>query len=153
MKALGGDVRKLKIVVFKANSEPVTAVLGGHVDVALAPASIVQPFMKSGVRVIGVASPQRLPKAYSQVPTWREQGIDVVAANWRGMMGPPGLAPAQVAYWENAFSKLAQSSEWKDTLEKDVLIGNFMGSQESKAFMTAQYRELKSILADLGVVK
>jgi putative tricarboxylic transport membrane protein len=153
MKETGGDVRKLKIVVFRSNSEVMAATLGGHVDVGLVPASIAVPYMNTGMRVIGIAAPQRLEMALAAVPTWREQGVNAVSANWRGIMGPPGMTPAQVAYWERACDKLAQADEWKEDLKRNVWIGNYMGSQKSATFIAAQYQELKSILAELGVTK
>jgi putative tricarboxylic transport membrane protein len=153
MKAIGGDVRKLKVAVFRSNSEVVTAALGGHVDVGLVPASIPISYLNSGIRVIAIASPQRLDSALSGVPTWREQGVEAVAANWRGVMGAPGIGQAQVSFWERAFDILTRTDEWKKDLKTNAWVNNYMDSQNSKKYIASQYQELKSILAELGVIK
>ncbi|HEV7821364.1 MAG TPA: tripartite tricarboxylate transporter substrate binding protein, partial [Burkholderiales bacterium] len=82
-KAAGGDVKKLKTVVFQGGGEAVTATLGGHVDLISSAANNVIPFLAAGkMRVLGVTAPQRLPGALANVPTWKEQGIDVHITNW-----------------------------------------------------------------------
>jgi len=50
------------------------------------------------------------------VPTLKEPGIPVVADNWRLVIAPKGLTPAQTAYWDNTFKTLASSDEWNKEL-------------------------------------
>lgn len=153
-KAAGIDVKKLKVVVFNSASEAIVALLGGHVDVVATPPSNAAPQMKAGkVRIIAVCSPQRLGVPLSSVPTWKEQGIDAVFANGRGVIGPKGLAPALVAYWEKAFAKLNATNEWKEFVDGTVGTRNYMNSGESRVYLEAQYRDLKSLLSDLGLAK
>ena len=106
-KAAGGDVKKLKTVVFQGGGEAITATLGGHVDLISSAANNVIPHLAAGkMRVLGIAAPQRLGGVFAKVPTWKEQGIDVQITNWRVLAGPRGLTAAQVAYWDGALAKL-----------------------------------------------
>src|SRR4051812_15293517 len=117
-KAAGGDVKKLKTVVFQGGGEAVTATLGGHVDVISSAANNVIPFLAAGkMRVLGVTAPQRLPGALANVPTWKEQGIDVHITNWRLLAGPKGLTPGQIAYWDGVVARLVKTDEWKKDLD------------------------------------
>ena len=119
VKAAGGDVKRLRIAVFASSAETVTAVLGGHVDLAVSPASPVLPHLPMGaVRVIAVSSDRRLPGALAGAPTWREQGVDAVYGNWRGVLGPKGLSNAQTAYWGGVLGRMVATPEWKQDLEK-----------------------------------
>ncbi|MBI3068346.1 MAG: tripartite tricarboxylate transporter substrate binding protein [Betaproteobacteria bacterium] len=74
-KRAGVDVTRLKIVVFKSGGESATALLGGHVDLVPAAASVVAPQIRDGkLRALAVSSGQRLHGLFAGVPTWKEQG-------------------------------------------------------------------------------
>jgi putative tricarboxylic transport membrane protein len=108
-------VKKLKTIVFKSSAESAVAGLGGHVDVVISSASILLPHLGSGaMRFLAVSASRRLPGALAGVPTLREQGVDAVVDNFRLVMGPPGMAPAQVAYWEQVLRRLSVAEEWKE---------------------------------------
>lgn len=154
LKAGGVDVRRLKVVIFDSSALSMTALLGGHVDLVAASASNVLGHLGSGrVRVLGISSPQRLASDLAQVPTWREQGIDAVSDNWRGIVGPRGMTAAQVTYWEETFARIVETEEWKKDLEKNFLAPSFMKSAEARRFLQAQHAELKALLTDLGLAK
>src|SRR5512146_2636663 len=99
-KAAGGDPKKAKIVVFQG-AELMTAALGGHVDCIVTVTSNILPHVESGkLRMLGVAAPRRLGGALASVPTWKEQGLDVVMPNWAGVFGVKGMSAQQIAFWD-----------------------------------------------------
>lgn len=154
LKAGGVDVRRLKVVIFDSSALSMTALLGGHVDLVAASASNVLGHLRAGrVRVLGISSPQRLAGDLAQVPTWREQGIDAVSDNWRGIIGPRGMTTAQVTYWEETFARIVETDEWKKDLEKNFLSPSFMKSAEAHRFLQTQHAALKALLTDLGLAK
>lgn len=153
-RAVGGDPRKLKVVVFRGSAEATTAVLGGHVDVAVVAASSRQKHVEAGsMKALAVASPQRLGGPYASVPTWKELGVDVVAAFWVGVIGPRGLNRAQTDFWDRAFASLAQSEYWKSYLKLNALEDAYMDSQGSARFLEARYKEYKDVLTNLGLAR
>lgn len=153
-KQAGADVRGLKIVVNKSSGESVTVLLGGHVEVAAATASNFVGQLQAGkVRVLAIAAPARLGGELANVPTLKEQGYDVVVGAWRGVVGPRGMSAAQVAYWENALARLAQSEEWKAELDKRYFQDTFMRSRETGRHFEVETAALRSILAELGLAK
>ena len=154
-KAAGLDPKKLKVVVFKASGESITALAGGHVDVMVSSLASVTPHVKAGtLRVLGIAAQQRRGGIAANVPTLREQGIatDGVAA-WRGLHGPKGLAPAHVAYWEENFAKVTDSADWKGFLEENDLVSQFMRSRDFAKFLEGEYAITKALAADVGIIK
>jgi putative tricarboxylic transport membrane protein len=154
MKAAGADVKRLRIVVFKASGEAVTAVLGGHIDFIATTASNLVTLARDGkMRVIALASPERLPGPLADQPTWRELGVNAIGNNWRGVAAPKGTPAQQVRFWEDTLRKMTGSPEWKSENDKNLWVGNFMGAKESAAEYKRQYAELKDILSDLGLVK
>lgn len=152
-QAAGGDAKKLKSVVFQSASQGMSALLGGHVDVVASPASNLVAHHAAGrVRIIGITSPQRLAGALAQVPTWREQAINVVVDNLRGVIGPKSMTAAQVAYWEGAFARVVGAAEWKANLEKNQWSDSFVGADGSRKALGEQHEEMRAGLAALGLV-
>jgi putative tricarboxylic transport membrane protein len=153
-KAIGQDPRKLKTVVFKSGGDSATALLGGHIDVVLATtAAPVRQRRQGKVRIIAIAAPKRMAGELADVPTFREQGADVVFSNWRGIVGPRGLSPAQVAYWEGVFARLAATDEFKQDVESNQWVSNFRKSAEMRQFLKTQHDELKLLMTELGMAK
>ena len=98
LKAAGVDLRKVKFVSFKGAAETTTAVMGGHVDIAMAtPTSTWRHVQAGRLRMLAISAPKRIGGEVASVPTWRELGIDAVSPNWRAVVGPKGLSPAQIA--------------------------------------------------------
>lgn len=152
-QAAGGDTRKLKIVVFPSANDAMTALLGGHIELVAAGASIVLPHFTSGkARVIASSAPARAPGPFSAVPTWKELGINVVVDNWVGIMGPKGMAPEQVAYWDHILSKSVQSGEWKKALRAQTWETNYLDSKRTRAFLDEQGELLRTHLTRLGLL-
>jgi putative tricarboxylic transport membrane protein len=153
-KAAGADVKKLRVVVFNSGGEAMTALLGGHVGLVVTPSANLIPHMQSGrMRVLAVSAPKRLAGALSTVSTWRENGIDAVVANWRPIIGTKGWSPAQIAYWEDVFAKVAATDDWKNEVDRSGGVAHFMRSRELAALFESEYAEFRTILGDLGLAK
>lgn len=154
MKAVGGNPRDLKAVAFKGSAEAITALLGGHIELVTTAAGNVSAHVASGkLRVVGVSANQRFPGALANIPTWREQGVNLVYGGWRAIMGPKGLAPAQVAYWENALRRATEAPEWKTDLERNFWSDDFVTSAQFRKDLDQDYAEMKAVLVDLGLAK
>lgn len=153
-RAVGGDSRKLKVVVFKSSSEATTAVLGGHVDLAVVAASSRRKDVEAGtMKALAVASSQRLSGPYANVPTWKELGANVISSYWIGIIGPRGLSREKIDFWDQVFAKMARSEEWKSYLERFSLEDTYLDSKGSAEFLEKQYMEYKETLTDLGLAK
>jgi putative tricarboxylic transport membrane protein len=153
-KAAGGDAKKLKTVVFQGGGEAITATLGGHVDLISSAANNVIPHLAAGkMRVLGIAAPQRLSGVFANVPTWKEQGIDVHITNWRLLAGPKGLSAAQVAYWDAALAKLVKTDEWKKDLDNNVFENTYMDSATARRYLKSEFEQFHAALAEVGLAK
>ena len=154
MKTIGGDPKVLKVVAFKGAAEAITTLMGGHIDLVTTAAGNVAPHVASGkLRVLAVAAPKRLAGDMASIPTWKEQGVDLVWGNWRAIMGPKGLTPAQVATWEGALRKVVESPEWKDDLAKNYWSDDFTTGEQFKKDLATDYAAMKLVLVELGLAK
>ncbi len=153
-KEMGVDVKKLKTVVTQTNAQALTAVMGGHIDIAsLSAGAAVNAAQQGQLRIIGVTSDKRGDGPLASVPTWKEQGVDVVFANVRLLLGPKGLSAAQTAYWDAALAKIVATSDWRKEVERNEAIPDYAGSKESAQRMALLYAQLKSALVDAGLAK
>jgi len=154
MKAVGGNPRDLKVVAYKGSAEAITNLLGAHIDLVTTAAGNAAPHVAAGrMRVVAAAAPKRLAGALADVPTWKEQGVDLVFGGWRAIMGPKGLTPAQTAFWEGVLRKATQVPEWRTDLEKNYWSDDFVPSQQFRKDLEKDYADMKAVLVDLGLAK
>lgn len=154
LKSIGIDPKIAKAVVFPGGGPAMTAMLGGHVDVYVASPRSMLPLQKEGrAKILGVSAPQRQPGALAELVTMREQGYDAVFFTWRGFMGPKGLKPPEIAYWDGVFGKLAQSDEWKKDTEQQFWNADYLLSADTRKHLDRENDLLKGLLTDLGLAK
>lgn len=154
LKAGGVDIKKLRVVVFDSAGKAMTAMLGGHIDVVAASASVPVPHLEGGkVRVIAVSAPRRLAGVYANAPTWREQGADATFSNYRGFIGPKGLPAAHVTFWERTFAAVDQDATWRADLERNQLTADFTNGRDARKYWDELSGPLKGVLDDLGLLK
>jgi len=154
MKGIGGEAKALKVIAFKGSSEALTALMGGHIDMVVTAAGNVSSHMAAGkLRAVGVASSQRLSGDFSKVPTWKEQGVDVVWGNWRAVMGPKGMTPAQIARWEGVLRQVVQSPDWQTDLEKNFWTNDFTVGEAFRKDLDKDYAAMKAVLVEIGLAK
>lgn len=154
LKVDGLHPAKAKTVVFQSGANAIAALLGNHVQVV--PASVglwVNPVKAGQVRLIAVTSPRRMSGQFADVPTWREQGADAVVSVWRMITMPPGLSPAQLAFWQDALRKTTETAEWKRDLETNHQSDEFMAGKELAQAVEVLYAQLKALLTDLELAK
>jgi len=100
-------------VPFNGGQGAALALLGGHIDVAiLTPSSALAQVKNDEIRLLGISSTQR-DKYFPNVPTFKEQGYNVVASLWRGIMVRTGTPQPVVDTLAGAIDKMKQSDEWK----------------------------------------
>src|SRR6185295_7361339 len=115
--AAGGDPSKVNYVPFSGGGESLAAIMGGRVTAGISGYGEYEGQIKAGkLRAIGVTAPQRRPGV--DVPTFKEQGIDLVLTNWRSVVGAPGLSDAQKKTLAELVDKLAKSNAWKELLKQ-----------------------------------
>lgn len=154
MKEAGVDAKNLRMVAYKAASQVLTGLLSGDVDLAYVAAPNVPPLLAGNrVRVLAVTSPQRLAGPLSGAATLREQGIDAVFENWRGMIGPRDLKPDQITFWESALLQATKTPEWRSALEKNGWGDRYLDNPGSRKFFEDQFVKYKNIYTDLGIAK
>jgi putative tricarboxylic transport membrane protein len=152
-KTAGVDPNKLKILVFGGGAESVTNLLGGHIDAMSQAINNAIPHQKAGtMRILAISAPKRSPDL-PDVPTFREQGFDVVLDGWTIFVGPKGMTPSQVAYWEQVFAKSVENPQWKQYLQQNAWEWGYRNSKDTAAYLKQDYDMSKRLLTELGMAK
>jgi len=154
MKTAGGNARNLKAVAFKGSAEAVTALMGGHLELVTTAAGNVSAHVQSGrLRVVAVSADKRMPGSLANIPTWKEQGVNLVYGGWRAIMGPKGITAPQLAYWEGALQKATSAKEWKTELERNYWSDDFVTGAQFRKDLDKDYADMKAVLTDLGLAR
>jgi putative tricarboxylic transport membrane protein len=154
MRAAGRSPRDMKVVVFKGSAEAISALLGGHIDVAILGAINSVAHVATGrMRVLAAAAPRRFGGALAQVPTWNELGVDVVSGSWGGVFGPRNLSAAQLAFWEEGMRQVSRNPGWKADLEKNYWLEDFAVGAQFRQELEKDYATNKRVLVDVGLAK
>jgi len=140
-------------IPFQSGGEVNAALLGGTVDVASPnPSEAAQLIKANRLRPIAMFSPERLQN-WPNVPTAREQGVDVTLEQFRGVVAPGGLTKEQSLFWQNAMVKLFQSKDFKSYIENNGLRPLLKVGDDSEKYIAQQSQFYTEILTELGVAK
>ena len=77
----------------------------------------------------------------------------MVEGNWRGIVGPKDMTPAQIAFWQDKLAAMVKDEAWGTNLQRNNWDADFADSAGSKRFLDQSYQELVSTLATLHVAK
>jgi len=154
LKKAGVDISKMTVVPYKSSSESMTALQGGHLDVVAATTPNLIGLLQSGaIRVLAIGAPERLSAPFENVPTWVEEGIDVVPSSAQGVLGPKDMPKEQLDVWVNMLATIAATKEWKAFLAKNHWREHYLGPEETREYRAGEYKQIRSVLTDLGLVK
>jgi putative tricarboxylic transport membrane protein len=150
-RELGVDVAKMNYVPFKGGGEAVIAILGGHVTVGTSGLAELEEFIKAGkLRPIGITSAQRLKGV--DVPTLKEQGINVEIGNWRGVYGAAGITPEQRKKLVDGVSKATKTKAWAETLEKNNWTPSLLTGDDFGKFVDEDHARMRALMVKLGML-
>lgn len=150
-QAAGAEARATKVVIVKSAGEGTSQVLGGHVDAYIGTLGTLAPLLENGqLHALGISAPDRQPGKGAGIPTFREQGFNAVYSSWRGFIGPKGLTPAQLAFWDQAFARVVQAEDWKKDLEDNAWAEDFRDSAEVPKLLDSEEKLIAKMLTDLG---
>jgi putative tricarboxylic transport membrane protein len=151
-KAAGGDVTKVNYVPFSGGGEALAEMLGGRVTAGISGYNEFESQIKAGkLRALGLSTAKRQPGI--EVPTLKEQGVDVEFVNWRGLVAPPGLSAQQKSDLSAAVAKAVKSPQWAQVLKTRGWEGYYADADAFGAFLKSEQSRIKDVLTSVGLVK
>jgi len=134
-------------------AQVVPSLLGGHVDaVVQLPAALSAPVKQGQARLLAALIPARDP-ALPDVPTAKEQGIDVSLEAWRGIAVPKGTPRNAIALLEKSIRSAVESPEFAKGSEHLGVRPAFLGADEFTSQISREDAELSRLMQQIGLKK
>jgi len=150
-REVGVDAAKINYVPFRGGGEATAAILGGNVTVGGSGYSEFQQYIESGkMRAIAVTSATRLKGL--NIPTLKEQGINVEIGNWRGVYGANGITPEQRKALTEMVVKATKSKAWAESIEKNNWTPALMVGAEFEDFVDREFASLRATMVKAGMI-
>ncbi len=151
-KAAGADPTKINYIPFSGGGEALAAILGGKVTAGISGYGEFESQVKAGkLRLIGLTSAKKT--ANVDVPSIKEQGIDLEIANWRAVVAPPGISADQKKALTDAMDRMAKSKEWQDLLKQKGWEDAYMSGDAFAKNLADEQNRTKEVLTAVGLVK
>lgn len=131
----------------------IPALLGGHVDVALAHPAPVLPHVRAGrIRVIGVFQEARHP-LFVDAPTFRELGYDITLGVYYFLVAPRGTPGSIVGVLHDAFRKALAEPAFVELARTHRFDIDDRPGDEVRRELWASYETLGRLVRQLGLAK
>lgn len=152
---IGIDPKKVKFTSYDGGGQALTALLGGNAHALSSDLSGTLEYVRAGkVRILGVSSPVRITNANAKdIPTYKEQGVDVELLNWRGVFGGKGISGDAKKFWQEKLKALSDSPEWKAELDAQGIANAYMSADDFTKYLEKQEIMYKEIYTQLGMQK
>ncbi|OGL20185.1 MAG: C4-dicarboxylate ABC transporter substrate-binding protein [Candidatus Rokubacteria bacterium RIFCSPLOWO2_12_FULL_71_19] len=151
-EAVGVPGAKVNYVAYAGGGEAVASLLGAQVAAGISGYGEFQAHIESGkLRALAVSSPARL--AGINVPTLREQGINVEFGNWRGVVAPEGISAADRKALLDTVERMVRSAAWRDVLKKQNWEDAYLAGDAYAAFIKAENARIATVLQGVGLLK
>jgi putative tricarboxylic transport membrane protein len=138
-------------ISFPSGGERLSNLLGGHVQImVIEPQEAGEQIRAGNLRVIASLTEKRLP-SMPNVPTIKEQGIDVtIIPQARGVLAPPAASKEVVQYWEGVFDRFAQSASWKQYVEQNQFEEGYLKGPALSKFFDDLTVQMRDVLKEAG---
>lgn len=144
---------QLKYVPYEGTRERMTNLLAKNIQLGeINLTAAVKYIQNNDLKALGIYTPKRDP-LIPDVPTLREQGIDLVNGTDRGIVAPKGTPKAAIAQWEKVFKKALQDPAVVSSLAKKGIAIIYKGSDAYRTYIDKTFSKWKQIAQKVGVYK
>jgi putative tricarboxylic transport membrane protein len=151
-ETVGVPGAKVNYVAYAGGGEAVAALIGAQAVAGISGYGEFQPHIASGkLRAIGLSAPARI--AGINVPTLKEQGVNIELGNWRGVVAPAGVSAADRKALLDAVEAMAKSASWKAELTKHGWEDAYLAGDAFAASVKSSSDQIGKVLKEVGLVK
>lgn len=151
---------KFIYVPYKGGGEVAVQLVGKHVDSTVNnPIEAVAQWRGGKLRPLCVFDGKRLAydqkiadKAWSEIPTCKDGGLDVEYLMLRGIFMAPGVAPEQTAYYVDLMKKVRTTPEWKKFMEEGAFNQTFMEGAEFTRWVASEDIRHRLLMQEAGFI-
>lgn len=128
---------KFARVPFESGSELTAALLGGQIDIgSLNPGEVIGQLESGDLKALCAFAPDRYDyPELADIPTAKEQGLDVSFAQYRGLIAPGGISEQEKQGWVEAAEKFAESPAYDEYIETNYMQPKVAFGEEFDAYL------------------
>lgn len=151
-KEVGVEPGGINYVPFAGGGEALASILGGHVTAGVSGYQEFAGQIETGdLRPLAISSTERLEGV--DIPTLKEQGVDVELTNWRAVFAPPGISDEDKQALGDAVGKMAESEAWQAILVDRAWLDLYLPPDEFAQFLQQDTEQVETVLKDIGLVQ
>lgn len=152
-KAGFGDARAVKYIGLDGGADAITQTVGGFAQAMTGDLSEITGFIKAGdVRALAVLSDERIA-GFDDIPTAKEQGVDITAMNWRGIYVPKGISDEDYNKWVDWLKQVGASEQWQQAMAENGLAPYDIFGADFEAFVAENVTEIEGIAKEIGLLQ
>ena len=152
-KAGFDDAKAIKYIGLDGGADAITQTVGGFAQAMTGDMSEITGFIKSGdVRPVAVLSEERV-EGFEDVPTAKEQGVDIVAMNWRGIYVPKDISDEDYQKWVDMLGKVAESEQWQTVMTENGLAPYTILGADFQTFVDENIAEIQDVSKEIGILQ
>lgn len=150
LRALKLNTKDASYVAFSGGGAAIAAIIGGQVSAGISGYSEFAEQVAAGrMRLLAVSGNKRIPGV--DVPTLKELGVPVTAANWRGVFAPPGINAKQKQALIDYMTALNKSQAWKDIVAQRKWTDVFLAGDAFAKELAEDIAETEAAMKELGL--
>ena len=147
------DVQSVKYIGVDGGADAITQTIGGHTQAMTGDMSEIVGFLAADeIRVLAVFTDERVP-GFEQIPTAKEQGVDIVSVNWRGLYVPNGISEDDYNRWSDALAQVAASAEWQEAMVANGLAPFTKVGRDFQDYVNGVVGEIETLSREIGVIQ
>src|SRR5689334_17431431 len=152
---------KFSYLPYKSGGEAATQLVGNHTESNVNnPSENLEVWRAGQVRALCVFDKERISytskvtdtQSWHDIPTCKEEGLDVQYLMLRAMFLPGKVTPEQQAFYVDLFQKVTQTAEYKEYMEKQALKPIFLTGKDMVEFLEADDAVNKLLMTEAGFV-
>ena len=144
---------KFKYVPFDGTRQRMTALLSNAIQLGTLNVASGRKYMEKGdLKAFGIAAEER-SKHLPNLPTLREQGVDLVYALKRGIVAPKGTPKDKIDHWSQIFKKAAEDSDLMKQMDAKGTDVKWVGPGGYRKWAEKTYAEHEKVAIKIGMYK
>jgi putative tricarboxylic transport membrane protein len=148
-KAAGVDPTGINYVPFAGGGEALASILAGHVSAGVSGYQEFVGQIETGdLRALAISSAERLDGV--DIPTLKEQGVDVELTNWRAVFAPPGISDEDKKALGDGVGQMVESEPSQNTLKDRAWLNLYLPPDQ---FLERDRQQVETVLKDIGLVQ
>nr|WP_181062900.1 tripartite tricarboxylate transporter substrate-binding protein [Pseudoclavibacter sp. RFBI5] len=149
-KSIGVDPKDVNYVAYSGGGEVLSSLLSSTTAAGLSGYNEFRDQIEAGtLKALAISAPE--PVDGIDIPTFKQEGVDVAMVNWRGVVAPPGIDDATRDELIDIVTELENSPEWAEALDRNNWTDSFQPGTDFEDFLVGETDQVTALVKELGL--